>query len=177
MIILTIIDPSEFTRPLARPNPRLIGNVGERSLQFDPVFFNPEKDEWLVDDASDNNIIATFAGRTALRHGPVAVNPGAKLSWNTMVIQLDAGGHNIEDGVYDLSVSYAGSETTIRVRINETDLHLVSAWPDATTNELAARELAEAKAEIAEKSATIEKATARVAVLQNRIPLLEALLK
>ena len=142
--ILTIIDPHQFTSPLAGNSPHLIGNVGERRLAVKARYFNPSITEVITIPAGP--LAISFGSLSTVRpHDELVLPPGM----NTQVLLPDVLPMDLPDetfpleGEFILAVERDGMTASIIVRVDHTDLHLVSPWPEVQTlDELARRELA-----------------------------------
>jgi hypothetical protein len=184
MLTIEIITPSEYTAPLAHPNPRLVGGVGERALVFGVWFLNTGPNAILRPDGSARSVLASFGGGLSIKDGPEAIEPGKLLWWQPNALSgfsipidsVETG--NTPDGEYVLTVSYAGAQAAITVRVDKTDLHLVGPWPGArSTNDVAREELAAAHIELEQEMAKVTIATGRIETLKPRIQKLEEFLK
>lgn len=176
-MILSIIDPTRFTSPLAFPNPRIVGNPGERTLQIRVWPFNPGPEPRSITDP----LLVRLGPIQKSFDFPLTVPAGQTIGPIAVVLPIDGPDGNLPDGEYALRVWQGDAESSIIVRLNITDLHLVSPWPErltppTPTNEAARAELAVAEAEVTRLAAVIATSQDTLSALHARIPLLQALL-
>ena len=169
----------EYNTPLASPNSHVSGNVGERKLAVKPYYFNPGPDAEVI---PAGNIEVEFGGRiVSYAMSEMLLSPGENRLWPGFALDLplDLPGDPFPlTGEFELRVTRSELFTAIVVRLDQTDLYLVSPWPEPlNTNEAAEIELAEARAELNDLAVSIAQATDRQFVLNKRIPILEALLE
>lgn len=184
-MILTIIDSSSFTRPLARPNPRIVGNVGERHIAIFPRYFNNRPLADVVNGAWNARLRPQESGNVvAAAEGEEEVTIGSGESFFPVLpfkLPIDDEEH-LPDGDYELTVTHGGLNASILVRVDQTDLHLMSAWPDRpvpvtpSTNEVVRNELVAAEAEVVRLVGVIATSQDSLKKFQDRIPKLKALL-
>ena len=129
--ILYLIDSGQFTSPLAGTNPHIIGNVGERRLVVRPKYFNPGPE---METLPAGEAVVEFGGIvTRFSAMEVFVNPGITYDPPAISLVLDVGGVNFPAaGEFTLRFTRGDRASAIIVRIDNTDLHLVSPWPTSS---------------------------------------------
>ena len=173
MIILTLIDPLTFTAPLARPNPRIVGNVGERTLQFFRTYFNSR-------DTTVELGTMTVSFGPIQKGFPDTTNPRILESgdrWTDglpIIIALDTETSQLPDGLYTLEVSSVNYSTELQVRVDKTDLYLISPWPDVSIEEQLAIQKADLSREIFQLDNQITARLVERDILLNQIKRIDA---
>lgn len=187
-LLLRLYDPTVKLQPLGTPNPRIVGNAPDRTLQYTVWLTNSEKTVLTIAGVELHGRLATIKQISPLPDLSIQPGMNTAISPNPSPTALrNCIPFDLPNGDYPLSADVvAGGQTlastAIVVRVTDTDLDLVRdgqivTAPDTNADAVILGEIKVNTEELNGLKTEVAAKQTRITFLEKRIPALEAIPK